>query len=62
MTIYFCPDIVILRGQNHENITREIIAKIRIAVWGLRSARIKKLKKTDPNFFMCNHSYKNSFK
>ena len=83
---------MILRGQNHENITREIIAKIRIAIWGLRSARIKKLKKTDPHFFskkirvcflqlfdpstpkasncdptareyfMRNHSYKNSFK
>ena len=32
-------------------ITREIFARRRIAIWGLRSARIKKLKKTDPNFF-----------
>ena len=47
----FFRDILILRGQNNENITREKIAKIRIAIWGLRSARIKKLKKTDPHFF-----------
>ena len=32
-------------------ITREIFARRRIAIWGLRSARIKKLKKTDPHFF-----------
>ena len=32
-------------------ITREIFAGRRIAIWGLRSARIKKLKKTDPHFF-----------
>ena len=50
---YF-SDILILRGQNHENITREIIAQILIASWGLRSAQIKKLKKTDPHFFQKN--------
>ena len=47
----FFPDILILRGQNHENITREIFARHRIAIWGLRSARIKNMKKTDPHFF-----------
>ena len=46
----FFPDILILRGQNNENITREKIAKIRIAIWGLRSAWIKKLKKIDPHY------------
>ena len=30
---------------------REISARRRIAIWGLRSAQIKKLKKTDPHFF-----------
>ena len=38
-------------GQNHENIKREIFARRRIAIWGLRSARIKNMKKTDPHFF-----------
>ena len=47
----FFRHIFILRGPNNENITREKIAKIRIAIRGLRSARIKKMKKTDPNFF-----------
>ena len=47
----FLQEILTLRGLNNENITREKIAKIRIAIWGLRSARIKKMKKTDPNFF-----------
>ena len=32
-------------------ITREILARRRIAIWGLGSARIKKLKRTDPHFF-----------
>merc|ERR1712243_183624 len=32
MTIYFFPDILILRGQNHENITREISPQIWIAI------------------------------
>lgn len=32
-------------------ITREIFARRWIAIWGLRSAQIKKLKKTDPHFF-----------
>ena len=50
-TITFFCDILILRGQNNENTMREKIAKIQIAIWGLRSAWIKKLKKTDPNFF-----------
>ena len=44
-------DILIWRGPNFEKITREICARRRIAIWGLRSAQIKKLKKTDPNFF-----------
>ena len=44
----FFRDILILRGQNNENITREKIAQIRIAIWGLKSVWIKKLKKTDP--------------
>ena len=43
--------ILILRGQNNENITRDIFARRWIAIWDLRSARIKKLKKTDPHFF-----------
>ena len=42
---------MILRGQNHENIMREIFSRHQIAICGLRSALIKKLKKTDPNFF-----------
>ena len=29
----------------------KIVVRRRIAIWGLRSARIKKLKKTDPHFF-----------
>ena len=29
----------------------KIVARRRIAIWGLRSARIKKLKRTDPHFF-----------
>ena len=47
----FFPDILILRGQNHENITRKIFARHQIAIWGLRSAQIKNMKKTDPPFF-----------
>ena len=31
--------------------THKIVARRRIAIWGLRSARIKKLKKTDPHYF-----------
>ena len=48
---YF-PDILILRGQIHENITREKIVRRRIAIWGVRSAQIKKLNKTDPHFLI----------
>merc|ERR1711954_522417 len=51
MTINFFQDILILRGQNNENIMREKIAQIRIVILGLRSAWIKKLKKTDPHLF-----------
>ena len=40
---------MILRGQNHENNTCDIFARRRIAIWGLTSAWIKKLKKTDPH-------------
>ena len=47
----FFQDILILRSQNNENIMREKIARIWIAIWGPRSARIKKLKKRDPHFF-----------
>ena len=32
-------------------IMHEIFAHHRITIWALRSAQIKKLKKTDPNFF-----------
>ena len=39
------------KGQNHESITREIFARRQIAILGLRSARIKNLKKTEPHFF-----------
>ena len=44
----FFPDVLILRGQNYENITHEKFARHRIAIWGLRSAWIQKLKKTQP--------------
>ena len=44
---YFVQDISILRGRNHENITREKIVCCWIAIWGLRSAWIKKLKKKE---------------
>ena len=44
-------DIFFWRSPNLEKFTHEIVARRRIAIWGLRSARIKKLKKTDPHFF-----------
>ena len=47
----FFPVILILRGHNHENITCKIFTYCWIAIWGLRSARIKELKKTDSIFF-----------
>ena len=47
----FLSDILIWRGPNLEKCTREIIVRCPIKIWGLRSAQIKKLKKTDPNFF-----------
>ena len=50
--IIFFPDILILRGKNHDNIMREKIACHRISIWGLRSAQIKKLKKIYPHFFL----------
>ena len=47
----FLSDILIWRGPNLEKCTREIIVQCPIKIWGLRSAQIKKLKKTDPHFF-----------
>ena len=46
----FLSDILIWRGPNLEKCTREIIMWCLIKIWGLRSAQIKKLKKTDPLF------------
>ena len=42
-------DIFIWRSPNLEKFTCEIVARRWIAIWGLRSAWITKLKKTDPH-------------
>ena len=47
----FLSDILIWRGPNLEKNMREICAHSQITIWSLRSALIKKLKKTDPHFF-----------
>ena len=47
----FSSDIMIWRGTNLDKFMQEIIVRCWIAISGLRSARIKKLKKTAPIFF-----------
>ena len=42
-------DIFIWRSPNLEKFMHEIVTRCQITIWGLRSAWIKKLKKTDPH-------------
>ena len=46
---FFKTDILIWRAPNLEKFAHEIFAQHWIAIWGLGSTQIKKLKRTDPH-------------